>query len=230
MREKIFTICFLLTCIFSMAQVGIGTTTPYAQLDVVSNTPGNPTNIDGVLVPRVSVFPSINPTNFQNGMLLFLTNTAIFASVSRAPGFYYWDSLTSNWIGIQTNPTTNWNLLGNATTNPSTNFIGTTDNIDLVFRRNNSRAGFIGDPTYDASFNYNNGNTSFGANSLLNPTINIASQNGVRNVAFGSNIMPGLTTGIILEPNATFLTPFCEAILIVGFKSEFAPDEVFPLL
>ena len=90
-----------------------------------------------------------------------------------------------------------WLTTGNSGTSSNTNFFGTTDNIDIVFRRNNSRAGFIGDPTYDASFNYNNGNTSFGANSLLNPTINIASQNGVRNVAFGSNIMPGLTTGRI---------------------------------
>ncbi len=197
MKEKIFTIYFLLGCLFSMAQVGIGTTMPNAKLDVISNTPGSPSNIDGVLVPRVSVFPSTNPTSLQNGMLLFLTNTATFASISRSPGFYYWENLTSNWIGIQTNPTTNWNLLGNATTNSSNNFLGTTDNIDLVFRRNNIRAGFIGDPVYDASFNYNNGNTSFGANSLLNPTINIASQNGVRNVAFGSNVMPGLTTGRI---------------------------------
>jgi hypothetical protein len=36
-----------------------------------------------------------------------------------------------------------WGLNGNAGTDPNTNFIGTTDNVDLVFKRNNQRAGLI---------------------------------------------------------------------------------------
>lgn len=37
-----------------------------------------------------------------------------------------------------------WGLLGNAGTNATTNFLGTTDNVDLVFRRNNILSGRIG--------------------------------------------------------------------------------------
>ena len=37
-----------------------------------------------------------------------------------------------------------WNLTGNSGTNPPTNFIGTTDNKDLVIKVNNTFAGFVG--------------------------------------------------------------------------------------
>jgi len=44
----------------------------------------------------------------------------------------------SNGGGTVTIPSSNgWGLIGNASTNPATNFIGTTDNKDLVFRTNN---------------------------------------------------------------------------------------------
>ncbi|MBL0012789.1 MAG: hypothetical protein IPP30_03270 [Flavobacterium sp.] len=88
-----------------------------------------------------------------------------------------------------------WQTTGNSGTTPASNFIGTTDNQDIVFKRNGIRSGYIGDPTYDGSFNYTNGNTVFGANSLLNPTINFASQFGVRNAAFGANVLTANTTG-----------------------------------
>lgn len=88
-----------------------------------------------------------------------------------------------------------WQTTGNSGTTPATNFFGTTDNQDIVFKRFGVRAGYIGDPAYDASFNYNNGNTSFGANSLVNPTINIGSQFGVRNTAVGANVLSAISTG-----------------------------------
>jgi hypothetical protein len=193
-------ICYLLFICFITsnikAQVGIGTTSPNAQLDIRSSNQATPSNTDGILIPKVDTFPAINPTANQQGMLIYLTTTATFSSVSKQPGFYYWDNATTNWIGIQTNVTSHWNLAGNAGTNSSTNFLGTTDNVDLVFKRNNRRAAFIGDGTFDSvTFNSNNGNTSFGDNSLLNPTVNIGTQTGVRNSAFGVNVMPGLTTG-----------------------------------
>lgn len=56
--------------------------------------------------------------------------------------------LTSDVNGVATwqNASTNaWGLLGNAGTNATTNFLGTTDNVDLVFRRNNIQSGRIGE-------------------------------------------------------------------------------------
>ncbi|NHM06363.1 hypothetical protein G4D82_03950 [Flavobacterium sp. CYK-4] len=88
-----------------------------------------------------------------------------------------------------------WLTTGNSGTTPASNFIGTTDNQDIVFKRFNIRAGYIGDASYDGGFNYNNGNTAFGANSLVNPTISFASQYGVRNSAFGANVLTANTTG-----------------------------------
>jgi hypothetical protein len=192
-------ICYLLfICFFTSnikAQVGINTTTPNAQLDIRSSNQATPTNTDGILIPKVDAFPATNPTASQQGMLIYLTTTATFSSVSKQPGFYYWDNATTNWIGFQSSLNSDWSLTGNGGTNTSTNFLGTTDNVDIVFKRNNRRAAFIGDGTFDSTLNSNNGNTSFGDNSLLNPTVNIGTQTGVRNSAFGVNVMPGLTTG-----------------------------------
>lgn len=48
-------------------------------------------------------------------------------------------TLTYNSTSTQWEPRTNssWDILGNAGTSPATNFFGTTDNVDLVFRTNN---------------------------------------------------------------------------------------------
>jgi len=192
--KKIVVLFFLLLSFYSEAQVGIGTTAPNAQLDITSSNQATPVNTDGVLIPKIDAFPATNPTALQQGMLVYLTTTTTFASISKSPGFYYWDNPTSNWIGLQTNPTSNWNLVGNAGTNPATNFLGSTDNQDIVFKRNNIRAGYIGDPIISAG-KYLNSNTVFGANSLVNPSINVPSQFGIRNTAFGSNIMPTVTSG-----------------------------------
>ncbi|MBK8472139.1 MAG: hypothetical protein IPL33_08160 [Sphingobacteriales bacterium] len=58
-----------------------------------------------------------------------------------------------------------WNLTGNAATNPSTNFIGTTDDQPLLFRVNNQKAGTL-----------NTGNTAFGMNAMNNNTIGVTTQ------------------------------------------------------
>lgn len=73
-----------------------------------------------------------------------------------------------------------WNTTGNATIDPTVNFIGTTQNKDVVFKRNNIFAGTLGE-----------NNTGFGQNSL-NATVT-----GIRNTAVGSNTLPALTTGTL---------------------------------
>jgi len=71
-----------------------------------------------------------------------------------------------------------WGLNGNASTNPTVNFIGTTDNQDVVFRRNNLQSGLIGLT-----------NTSLGSSSLSsNPT-------GTNNTAVGRFSLSSNTTG-----------------------------------
>ncbi len=75
--------------------------------------------------------------------------------------------------------TYNWNLLGNAGTVAGTNFIGTTDAIDLVFKVNSIESGRI---------NLALGNTSFGQDSLTSVTT------GFDNVAIGKNALTTVTT------------------------------------
>jgi hypothetical protein len=192
MKPTSFLYLFLFLCVTVSAQVGIGTTTPNASLDIRSGNQAAPANTDGILIPKIDVFPATNPTALQHSMLVFLTTVI----GTNQPGFYYWNNPTTSWIGVGSTLTNDWGLLGNIGTDPSINYVGTTDNKDLVFKRNAVKAGFIGDPTYDASFFYTNGNTSFGANSLLSPSITTgAPQLGVRNTALGSNVMPGLTIG-----------------------------------
>jgi trimeric autotransporter adhesin len=101
-----------------------------------------------------------------------------------------------------------WSTSGNAGTTPGTNFIGTTDDKDIVFKRNNKFAGKI--DTFNTSFGdsslaknftsypYLGFNTSFGNKSLRINTIGSGNTamgyqsmfkniDGVNNTAFGMN-------------------------------------------
>lgn len=115
------------------AQVGINTTNPNAQLDIRSSNQAAPEATDGMLIPKVDTFPAINPTNDQQGMLVYLTTL----SGTNTPGFYYWNNPTTAWIPIGSNNNSAWNLTGNAGINQATNFLGTVDSRDLILRTNN---------------------------------------------------------------------------------------------
>lgn len=71
-----------------------------------------------------------------------------------------------------------WSITGNAGTVAGTNFIGTTDNVDLIFKMNSIQSGKIGAL-----------NTSFGQYAL-NPLTS-----GALNTAFGINSLYGNTSG-----------------------------------
>lgn len=80
--------------------------------------------------------------------------------------------------------TTGWNLTGNSGTSASTNFIGTTDDVDLVFKRNNMNAGLISTT-----------NSIIGANAgqlLLEDFVNFS---GLANTMMGNNAGASLVNG-----------------------------------
>ena len=117
------------------AQVGVNTTNPQAQLDIVASNPAAPSNTDGFLVPRIDAFPATNPTASQQGMLVYLTT---IVGVNQ-PGFYFWDDATTSWKAISAASASNdWSVNGNAGTTSGTHFIGTTDNQALDIRTNNT--------------------------------------------------------------------------------------------
>ncbi len=107
-----------------MAQVGVGTTTPQASMDITSTN-------DGLLIPRIALSATnvatvLTPTTSE---LVYNTATYAVGPNQVTPGFYYWDGAL--WIRLSSGATNDWALTGNAGTTPGTNFIGTTDAQDL---------------------------------------------------------------------------------------------------
>ena len=171
-----FYLLFLLYSCSFFSQVGIGTTTPNGVLDVVSSN-------QGLLIPRVELTstnvsaPVINPTSgvLANSTLIYNSATNGIFPNNVFPGFYYWDGL--KWVRLNTE--SSWLVNGNANTNSSINFLGTLDNTDLVFKRNNVFSGKI-----------SSSNTAFGVNAFSN-----ISSTGLRSVAMGVNALKTNTSG-----------------------------------
>lgn len=95
----------------------------------------------GVLMPRValsSVNDAVTIATPATTLLVYNLGTG-----GLAPAGYYYNSGTPaapNWVRIANGNSLDdaWQLLGNAGTNPATNFLGTTDAQSLVFRTNNT--------------------------------------------------------------------------------------------
>lgn len=134
----IFT--FLFISLLSNAQVGVGTNDPKGALDVENSN-------QGVVLSRVSLSsttiqaPVINPSGGALVPSTLVYNTASVNDV--VPGFYYWDGV--KWVPLKSDstqtgtPTSDekWDLNGNEVT--TSNFLGTKNNMPLVFRTNNTR-------------------------------------------------------------------------------------------
>lgn len=91
----------------------------------------------GLLIPRVNItsLTAFNPPITSGGnttsLLVYNTNT------TTGVGYYYWDG--GKWVKllVSGNPSDSWLTLGNAGTTAGTHFLGTTDNVDMVFKTNN---------------------------------------------------------------------------------------------
>jgi hypothetical protein len=132
MKTKIIISFVFLLSFVSNAQVGIGTTTPKATLDITPTNVSVPAFNDGLLIPRVNVFPATNPGADQNSMLVYLTTTV----GTKTPGFYYWNNPSTSWLPFGSSKDA-WELEGNTGIDDTVNFIGTTDAEELVFKTNN---------------------------------------------------------------------------------------------
>jgi len=90
----------------------------------------------GILIPRVSLTQTTSPSPISSpAPSLLVYNTATQNDVT--PGYYYWDGNNNKWIKIFDSNLRPWLLNGNSGTNPTNDFLGTTDAQHLIIRTNN---------------------------------------------------------------------------------------------
>ncbi|MFL9833976.1 hypothetical protein [Chryseobacterium terrae] len=145
MKKIIFTISVLASCA-AYSQVGINTEEPKATLDVTGK-PTDLTKTDGIIAPRLKGSElkgkdALYGTD-QKASLVYVTEALAASDTTSktvnvtSTGYFYFDG--NVWQKLNTgNAGNNWSLLGNTGTNSNGNFVGTTDDVDLVFRTNNS--------------------------------------------------------------------------------------------
>jgi hypothetical protein len=177
MKAKLFSIVLYLMVHYCFSQVGINTTLPDAQLDVRSSNQATPSATDGLLIPKMDAFPATNPTTAQQGMMVYLNTDTTFLGNPKTIGFYFWDNTSSDWISVGNNQTSGWSITGNSNVNSATHFIGTNNNVDVVFKRGNIKSGLLGVSQ-----------TSFGLFALNSTT------SGQNNSAFGANVLRSATS------------------------------------
>jgi hypothetical protein len=157
-------------------------------------------NNKGLLLSRVSLSNTtiwgLAGSTPVAGMLVYNTNASITSSSTSYPiiqggvGCYYWNG--TGWVAIKmdisksTADNTYWTVYGNASTNRSANFLGTTDNHPLVIKVNNSIAGYL-----DSSGGKST--TIFGSSAISQNLT--ATYTGSENTAIGSQALQNLTGG-----------------------------------
>lgn len=114
MKTHIHILLFLIFTSITFAQVGIGTTSPNAKLEIRSSNESTPTNTDGIIIPKMNEFPSTSPTALQDGMMVYLTGDG-----APTKGFYYWNS--SSWVAIAGGGDDDWYSEGTTTAPNSIN-------------------------------------------------------------------------------------------------------------
>jgi trimeric autotransporter adhesin len=168
MKSLHLLILFAGNCLYLFGQnIGIGTNAPHASalLEIKANN-------KGLLIPRTSTVSRTGIIDPAKGLLLYDTTVGSF--------FFYngnaWSNLST------TSPGSGWALSGNAGTNPSVNFVGTSDAQPLVLKVNNTMAGIL-------DFDATKANTAIGYSTLNNNT------GGYNNTASGYKSLNNNTTG-----------------------------------
>ncbi|WP_347216457.1 tail fiber domain-containing protein [Chryseobacterium sp.] len=158
------------------AQVGINTITPNPSsvLEVAGSD-------KGILIPRIALTGSSDTITIPSpAHSLMIYNTS--SANGMVPGYYYWSTPAGRWTKVLDDLTpivmTGWSLTGNSGMVNGVNFIGTSDNVDVIFKRNNIVSGVL-----------NTTNTIFGVNSLA------ANTTGLNNTAVGVNNLISNTIG-----------------------------------
>jgi hypothetical protein len=194
--KSIFSIIIMLTPFAIISQnVGINATgsapDASAMLDVTSTN-------KGLLIPRIALTANnvaAPVTSPLTSLLVYNTATASSGATAVTPGYYYWDG--AKWVALAGPNGRDWSLDGNAGTTAGTNFLGTTDNVDLVIKVNNIQSGRVTSATNNNSFfGFEAGLNNSGTwNTYYGSQAGKASTNGGNNVGVGFGAMRNVTTG-----------------------------------
>jgi hypothetical protein len=194
--KNYFLVIFLCIYInFNAQNVGINNSgavpAASAMLDIVSAD-------KGLLVPRLALATTTDVVTVPSpatSLIVYNTTAASTGTNAVFPGFYYWDG--AKWVAFSGSGSKDWALLGNSGTVAGTNFLGTIDNVDLVFKVNNIQAGRLTSNTNNNSFfGYESGlNNTSTWNSFFGSQAGKANTSGGNNVGVGFGAMRNSTTG-----------------------------------
>jgi hypothetical protein len=182
-------------------RVGINVAVPAGALEIFAGA-----SPDGLVIPRVALLATNNQSPLViapvESELVYNTVTAGIAPNNVTPGYYYWNG--SSWLRIATTnditaSNNAWSITGNTGTTAA-NFIGTTDNIDVAFRRNNAAAGKIQANNTFFGVGAGKDNTST-ANVFLGSGAGLNSSNAASSniVAIGHQAMGGVGTSNVAQ-------------------------------
>lgn len=134
-------ILFILIPSLNAQNIGINATGASPDNSAILDVNAAPANDKGLLIPRVALTATNSNlpigVGIATSLLVYNTATAGILPNNVLPGYYYWDG--TKWVALSGGTGGNdWSLLGNAGTNPATNFIGTTDAQDWVIKTNNT--------------------------------------------------------------------------------------------
>lgn len=213
----------LFYCYLGFSQVGVQTITPQSTFDVVATNPtGTTTNVDGVLIPRVTRQRAQSMAAVPTSTMVFiteavtgtLTGTTINVATS---GFYFFDGTV--WQKVATGASTDWSLTGNSGTSVATNFVGTIDATDLALRTTNvdrlriSAAGNVGINIVPSTYKLD---VSGGAttDAIFGHSNNVGGILGREtNISFGTPAQNILGAGVYANnPSAGYTSMFSQSI------------------
>lgn len=147
--------------------IGLGTNTPNksSQLEMAAIN-------KGLLVNRVSLTATTTAapvTVPATGLLVYNMVNGGIGSTAVRPGFYYWDG--AKWVAMDGTNGKDWSLKGNYGTSAATDFLGTSDATDLVFKTSNTErmrflssgnAALLSSPYTNVALRVNGGVQDFG--------------------------------------------------------------------
>ena len=223
-----FTLCLIFFVnVFFAQNIGINGSGATAHASALLDVDAVSTPSLGVLIPRIAL-QAINSSTPVSGpatsLMLYNTSSAGSGTNAVTPGYYYWDGI--KWVrfntGVIVSSACGWLLNGNSGTTPGTDYLGTIDAKDLVFKTNNTEMWRIVNttiPTWRANGNSLSisktgiGLTSIGASNTATAGLLIGDNNtnsgGGPNTSLignGNNVASTSTVCFAFGNNNNFIT------------------------